>query len=103
MTQGIVAGRVVTAYSQGQCDTTAKWIAVNDLVTVTDSHGSVTAWVIGVQRDHGYTMLVLDTPYQPTYWSMRDRDDVVREGHDYTEFANAWAAAYPAPEVVFVH
>jgi hypothetical protein len=93
-TYSIISGRAVRAFDANRTVTFARSIVTDDLVTVEDRHGALTAWVIGIQdTTFGYVTLVLDTPHQPTYWAMSKDDVLIREGHDYTDFANAWEEA----------
>jgi hypothetical protein len=99
----LIAGRFVKAYDASPRRTFASYIVTDDLVTVSDSYGTVTAWVIGTQDSAGgYVTLILDTPGQPTYWAMRKDDSLTREGHDYSSFANAWADAQERTRLLYI-
>jgi hypothetical protein len=98
----LISGRAVEAYDAAPRTVFASYVVTDDLVTVSDTYGTLTAWVLGVQDSAGgYVTLVLDTPGQPTYWAMRKDDSLTREGHDYTDFANAWGEAQAATAALY--
>lgn len=78
-----IQGRKVSNYVVCDWFERAGFVMVNDLITVGEGDEAITGWVIGLQRSFGYVDLMLDTPGQPTTFSLRNSDLVGIQGHDY--------------------